>query len=95
MFEALSLDTAQNPVIVFDDHSSDGSEEAPIQLRFPQPSFTYLGFAPTPKGFRSLSDFRANRRANKSVRSFSAAAHVGGCSAEFQANQTETPAGCG
>jgi hypothetical protein len=62
MLESSEREPLPNPIIVFD-HDGDElfQEDAPILLRYRQPSFTRLGLAPTPKGFRSLSDFHANQ----------------------------------
>jgi hypothetical protein len=62
MDSELQSDTPENPVIVFDEcpWELDGRELA-IVLRYRQPSFTYLGVRPTPKGFKSLSDFHQHR----------------------------------
>jgi hypothetical protein len=55
-------DALENPVIVFDEHLERADAvDAPIHLRYRQPSFTLLGICPTPKGFNSLSDFRESR----------------------------------
>jgi hypothetical protein len=52
----------ENPVIVFDESLEDSDViDTPIELRHRQPSFTFLGISPTPKGFNSLSDFRERR----------------------------------
>jgi hypothetical protein len=58
----LAPDALENPVIVFDEHSEcPDAVDWPVSLQYRQPSFTSLGFCPTPKGFRSLSDFRESR----------------------------------
>jgi hypothetical protein len=51
-----------DPVIVIDeDPDTELDHEEPILLRFRQPSFTNLYGIPVPKGFTSLSEFRATR----------------------------------
>jgi hypothetical protein len=67
------------PIIVFDDVSGELEEESiPISLRFRQPSFTFLGTKPIPKGFQSLSDF--TRRLLPSVRSSASTGQIEDCS---------------
>jgi hypothetical protein len=51
-----------DPVIVIDENpDTEFAREEPILLRFRQPSFTNLYGIPVPKGFTSLSEFRATR----------------------------------
>jgi hypothetical protein len=69
---------SHNPIIVFDECSvGPAFDDLPIMLQSRQPSFTYLGFAPTPKGFRSLSDFRAQLARLPGLRSLDAVPRFG------------------
>jgi hypothetical protein len=54
--------TSHDPIIVFDGFPDDVVPDVgPILMRCRQPSFTFLGKAPVPKGFCSLSDFSAHK----------------------------------
>jgi hypothetical protein len=56
--------TSVNPIIVFDDVSGESDlVSIPILVQYPQPSFTFLGQGPIPKGFASLSEFSRCRTA--------------------------------
>jgi hypothetical protein len=66
MLQYPARDPLPNPIIVFDDLPPEFSrDDAPIMLSWRQPSFTDLGITPTPKGFRSLSDFQANQHRSR------------------------------
>jgi hypothetical protein len=55
-------ESASDPVVVFDDLSGNSDIDAAIiLLRDRQPSFTFLGDSPIPKGFSSLPEFAARR----------------------------------
>jgi hypothetical protein len=72
-------DTALNDIIIFDEIQDELEEDsAQIGLRYRQPSFTFLGKNPVPKGFQSLSDFLFHRRGSDS-RSYQATGAIGEC----------------
>jgi hypothetical protein len=50
-----------DPIIVFDDPEDFGAEQVSICIRRRQPSFSFLGRNPVPKGFLSLAEFTEKR----------------------------------
>jgi hypothetical protein len=55
------LDDPVIVIVIDEDADTELDREEPIPLRFRQPSFTNLYGIPVPKGFTSLSEFRATR----------------------------------